>query len=234
MTATLRGIRAVTFDVGGTLIEPWPSVGHAYAEVASKFWIPGANPDALNLAFARAWKDRRDFDYSRPAWHELVRQTFAGLSITPPGDECFCAIYNHFAHAGAWRVFNDAHGALASARAQGLKVGLISNWDERLRPLLTELRLTGLFDVITISCEVGSTKPGGEIFGHCAARLGLAPEFILHVGDSRAEDVAGARGAGLKAVLLDRKAGRSDDEVVAGLDAVMELVAGDLSRSVAD
>jgi NAD-dependent dihydropyrimidine dehydrogenase PreA subunit len=57
---------------------------------------------------------------------------------------------------------------------------------------------------------------------------------VPDVGDSRAEDVAGARGAGLKAVLLDRKAGRSDDEVVAGLDAVMELVAGDLSRSVAD
>jgi hypothetical protein len=34
-------IRAVSFDVGGTLIEPWPSVGRAYAEVAARHARPG-------------------------------------------------------------------------------------------------------------------------------------------------------------------------------------------------
>ena len=30
------GIKAVTFDVGGTLINPWPSVGDVYVEVAAE------------------------------------------------------------------------------------------------------------------------------------------------------------------------------------------------------
>jgi FMN phosphatase YigB (HAD superfamily) len=40
--ADSRPVEAVTFDVGGTLIEPWPSVGHIYAEAASKLGLSAA------------------------------------------------------------------------------------------------------------------------------------------------------------------------------------------------
>src|SRR5262245_44047237 len=132
----LGGIRAVTFDVGGTLIEPWPSVGHVYATVAAEFGISGIAPEQLNRGFVQAWKARQSFDYSREAWRELVDQSFAGLTPHPPEEACFNAIYERFAQTDVWRVFDDVLPTLKALRASGLKVAAISNWDERLRPLL--------------------------------------------------------------------------------------------------
>ena len=40
-----------------------------------------------------------------------------------------------------------------------MKLGVISNWDDRLRPLLQVLGLEERFDSIVISCEVGDSKP---------------------------------------------------------------------------
>ncbi len=45
-----KRIRAVTFDVGGTLIEPWPSVGHVYAEVAARHGVAAIDVATLNQA----------------------------------------------------------------------------------------------------------------------------------------------------------------------------------------
>jgi len=215
-------ISAVSFDVGGTLIEPWPSVGHVYARVAEQFGIRSVVPEQLNRQFAAAWKARREFDYSREAWRELVNHSFAGLSPEPPSSECFDAMYEAFATVDPWRVFEDVRPTLAAVRARGWRLAIVSNWDERLRPLLRELGLVECFDVIVVSHEAGFTKPAREIFQCAAAALNLPAETILHIGDSRAEDFDGARAAGMRSLLLDRKAGQGDDGVVSSLAAVLE------------
>ncbi len=217
MSPSLKGIRAVTFDVGGTLIEPWPSVGHVYAEVSARFGIRDVTPEALNRAFASAWRTRRGFDYSRVAWRELVNQTFADHWPHPPSQACFEAIYEHFATPAPWRLFEDVLPVLATLRARSLRLAVVSNWDERLRPLLRELRLDVHFDAFAISHETGCTKPAREIFQHAAAELAVRPGHILHVGDSAEEDVAGARAAGFNAALLDRKAGTNSPAIVSDL-----------------
>src|SRR5207249_11206179 len=112
------------------------------------------------------------------------------------------AIYGHCGDARSWRVFDDVRPTLADLKARGLKLGLISNWDERLRPLLSQLQLTLPFNARVISHEVGQTKPGPGIFRRASALLGLAPELILHVGDSATEDVAGAGVPGGRALLF--------------------------------
>jgi len=214
-------IRAVTFDVGGTLIEPWPSVGQIYVEVAARFGLGNVAPEALNRQFAAAWKTRRPFDYSRPAWQKLVTRTFAGLLPEPLSSACFAAIYEQFGDARSWRVFDDVRPTLADLKARGLQLGLISNWDERLRPLLSQLQLTLSFNALVISHEVGQTKPAPGIFRRAAALLGLAPELILHVGDSATGDVAGAEAAGMAALLLDRSASASSTAGLSSLGGLM-------------
>jgi putative hydrolase of the HAD superfamily len=196
-------IRAVTFDVGGTLIKPWPSVGDVYAEVARDFGIH-VGASELDRMFASIWSARQDFDYSRGAWRQLVNRTFAELISRPPEEGCFDAIYQRFARASAWRVFRDVRPALAQLKAQGLKAGIISNWDERLRPLLEELGLLRWFDAAISSHEAGHCKPAREIFEQAAERLSSPPGTIVHVGDSEREDVRGARAAGFRALLLRR------------------------------
>jgi len=205
MTAVSQ-IRAVTFDVGGTLMAPWPSVGHVYAEVAARYGNKDLRPEKLNRQFARAWRQKKNFDHSRRAWFELVQKTFEGSVPLPAVSHFFEEVYNRFGQPEAWHVFNDVHPTLELLRRRGYQLGLISNWDERLRPLLEQLQLIRHFEASIISLEIGFAKPAPQIFQRAAAALRLPPERILHVGDSGTEDVKGAKAAGFGALLLDRKA----------------------------
>jgi dihydrofolate synthase/folylpolyglutamate synthase len=202
-TQAFSGIRAVTFDVGGTLIEPWPSVGRVYAQVAARHGVEVA-AEALDRQFALAWAARKNFRHRLSDWSELVRQTFAGLTPAPPSASLFGALYSHFATAAPWRIFDDVAPCLRELKRRGLKLGIISNWDDRLRPLLRELQLDNYFDSIVISGPAGPHKPDPKIFQAAAAQLNTRPEAILHIGDSAPEDGAGARAAGLRALLLTR------------------------------
>ncbi len=216
----LTDIRAVTFDAGGTLFEPWPSVGHVYSDVAAEHGWPGLSPANLNERFIAAWKSRGTFDYSRRAWAELVDLTFAGLCDPLPSASFFDAIYDRFKRPDVWRVYDDVRSVLESLRAGGLKLAIISNWDERLGPLLDRLQLAPFFEVITVSHFAGAQKPSAQIFMSTATQLELAPKAILHVGDSEREDFNGALAAGFRAAWLTRGAARAGPR---GLQSLREL-----------
>jgi putative hydrolase of the HAD superfamily len=52
--------------------------------------------------------------------------------------------------------------------------------------------------------DCGVAKPAAAIFHDACARLGIAPENVLHVGDDPMLDVVGARAAGLRTAWLNR------------------------------
>jgi FMN phosphatase YigB (HAD superfamily) len=79
----LGGIRAVCFDVGGTLITPWPSVGHLYAEVAAQHGVPDASLELFNHRFRAVWARRNQPHHTRQQWQELVDEVFAGAGTEP-------------------------------------------------------------------------------------------------------------------------------------------------------
>jgi putative hydrolase of the HAD superfamily len=197
----LDDIKAVTLDAAGTLLEPWPSVGDVYARVAEECGIGPVSAGELNRRFSKAWKAKQGFDYSRIAWRKLVEQTFAGVALKPA---FFDHLYDEFAQPRCWRVYDDVGPALEEFRAQGLKLAVISNWDERLRPLLTHIGLAPYFDAVVISAELGIHKPHPAIFAYAAEALQTAPHAILHVGDSPDEDLRGAQATGFQAALLER------------------------------
>ncbi len=212
-------IKAVTFDAGGTLIEPWPSVGDVYARVAAEFGHSLA-PAKLNAAFSSAWKRRKEFDYSLPSWRHLVEQVF--VLATPLPSALFDSLYQRFAEAGAWRIHSDVTETLQALRQRGYRMAVISNWDERLKALLANLRLNDYFEAIVVSVDVGATKPAPEIFKRALQLLNLAPVEVLHIGDSIEEDFAGAHDCGLSALLLDRS-GKSK-EALPSLENLLSLL----------
>ena len=103
----LEHVEAVTFDVGGTLIHPWPSVGHVYAEVAAGCGCGGISPEVLNLQFAAAWANLKNFNHGRGEWAALVDTTFAGLTKQLPSETFFPELYDRFASPDVWRVYDD-------------------------------------------------------------------------------------------------------------------------------
>jgi putative hydrolase of the HAD superfamily len=219
-------IRAITFDVGGTLIEPWPSVGHVYADVAARFGVNGIAAAWLTENFRRAWKARVAFDYAQESWFAIVRATFgAHAAKLPP--EFFPAVYNRFATAEVWRIYDDVWPTLETLAARGVRLGVISNWDDRLRPLLQNLQLTRHFSSIVVSCEVAATKPNPRLFAKAAAELGVAPTEMLHIGDSFEMDALGAQHFGAVGRQIVRHKPPTDAWQVGALTDLCELAGGD-------
>ena len=108
---------------------------------------------------------------------------------------------------------------LRQLKAQGLELGIISNFDSRLFPVLRGLGIEQFFDTITISSLSQAAKPAPKIFHLALEKHAVDPEDAVHVGDSLKEDVEGAAKAGLTSVLIDR----SEAEVAPGIHRIRTL-----------
>jgi putative hydrolase of the HAD superfamily len=108
---------------------------------------------------------------------------------------------------------------LPRLRGSGRRLVVVSNWDVSLHEVLERVGLAGLLDGILTSAEVGARKPDAAIFARALAVAGASAGDAIHVGDSVAEDVAGARAAGIEPVLVrrDGAAGPAGVKTIASL-----------------
>jgi len=207
--------QAIFFDAVGTLFGVRDSVGHAYARIAAEFGVM-APPDRLNQAFFQAFGTAPPmaFPGCSPSelvpketawWRAIALDTFATVGVLDrfADFEAFWQrLYAYFAMAEPWEVYADTRPVLDYWRKQGVTLGVISNFDSRLLPVLDALALRSYFDVVVYSTAVGAAKPDPQVF---AVALGHFPAGACwHVGDSYTADVVGAQGAGLQAFWLDR------------------------------
>lgn len=198
-------VQWITFDMGGTLLFPNPSVGEIYAEILANHGHR-REPRHLEETFMRVW--REDVQKCLPVitaasererWRKVVTRTFA--DVTPVDiDGVFDDLWHAFYDAGRWRLPTDTLPTLKTLRDRGYRLAVLSNWDERLRRLLDEIGLTPHFEEVFISCEVGCEKPDPRIFAAVEKNLGASGPQILHVGDSYRHDVEGGRNRGWRVV----------------------------------
>jgi HAD superfamily hydrolase (TIGR01509 family) len=81
----------------------------------------------------------------------------------------------------------------------------VSNWDVSLPPLLVRLGLAAHIELVVHSAAVGASKPAARPFLVALELLALEPADCVHVGDDPVNDGEGAAGAGLRAILVDRR-----------------------------
>jgi putative hydrolase of the HAD superfamily len=226
-------LRVVFFDAAGTLFHTREPAGLSYAKIARRFGVQAdermviesfrrAFAAAPGLAFGPGHEAPLLRQLEREWWHRLVRSTFAGLGSFADFDAYFDALFAFFADPANWTRDRDAPVLLAALRESGLGLGVISNFDYRIYPILDALGLRRYFHSITISSEAGYAKPAPEIFRIALQRHALPATEALHVGDSEALDVAGAHAAGIAAVLVDPDA--------SGLDAPKPEASPSLSQ----
>ncbi len=186
--------QVIFFDAAGTLIYLPQSVGEHYRTVAVPF---GVAPDAATLdrAFRAAWKaapERPACDGPRPDddkgwWRGMVRTIF-DAALTAEENRRFDfaayfeAVYAHFAAPGVWAAYTDVPSALSKLRETGYRLGVISNFDGRLRRVLADLGLAAHFEHIVISSEVGVDKPDPRIFRNALSRFGVVATDAVHGG----------------------------------------------------
>lgn len=105
---------------------------------------------------------------------------------------------------GLWNTADpDAEAALCLLGASGARAAVISNSNGSVRSILETLGLAGYLDFVIDSSEVGFEKPDPRIFRLALERAGIGPGDAVYIGDLYSVDVAGARAAGMDAVLLD-------------------------------
>ena len=89
----------------------------------------------------------------------------------------------------------DVRAALTALRADGWKIGIVTNGPTSQNAKIASLGLDDLIDGICVSADVGVDKPDPRIFDLTAARCG-APLDGWMVGDSADTDIAGGPGRG--------------------------------------
>jgi putative hydrolase of the HAD superfamily len=92
---------------------------------------------------------------------------------------------------------------LKELKNRGLILGLISNVVQDMESTYTELGIQPYLDIKVTSSEVGYDKPRPEIFMAALEKAQVKPEESIFVGDQYHLDIVGARGVGIKAVLID-------------------------------
>lgn len=201
---------AVLFDVAGTLIAPAEPVGETYARLAREHGVelsPARIEEAFRRVLAAAPANvhpgetrERAIELERAWWRARVRETFLaadGSARFRDFDAYFAALWEHFAGGGAWRERAGASEALRALRASRRRLAIVSNFDQRLRPILRALGLYDFFEVIVTPADCGAAKPSRAIFDACLAGLGASARDCVYVGDHARLDVEAAHAAGL-------------------------------------
>jgi len=107
------------------------------------------------------------------------------------------------------------------------RIGVISNADGKITPLLAQNGIADCFLAIVDSGIVGYEKPHPAIFESALREMDASAEETLYVGDVHCVDYVGATRAGMQAVLFDvcgayRDSGLPRVESLDGLDRLLE------------
>lgn len=140
-------------------------------------------------------------------WQAIVQFVLQPSALQQTG--LFHSLWDHFGDPDNWQLFDDVVPALSYLQQQGFRLGLASNFDGRLRPIVHAL-LRGFDLDLFISSEVGWVKPAEPFYAEVTRQLNVAPDQILLIGDDCENDVAAPRKFGWQAAYLCRF-GKPDD-----------------------
>jgi phosphoglycolate phosphatase len=73
-----------------------------------------------------------------------------------------------------------------------MKTAIATNRTDTMHPLLSAFGLERSFDLVVTAADVANPKPHPEQLFRVAAELGMAPEHLLYIGDSRLDEAAAA------------------------------------------
>jgi HAD superfamily hydrolase (TIGR01662 family) len=221
---------AVFFDVDFTLIHPGPRFqGAGYQDTCARHGV-AIDPARFDAAVtvAAPLLDSADQLYDAGLFVAFTARIIeemggAGAGVQTAARE----IYDDWAEHHHFSLYDDVPGALRRLHANGVRIGLISNSHRCLASFQSHFELDGLIAVTVSSAEHGFMKPHPQIFRAALELMQVHAHEAVMVGDSVAHDVAGARQAGMRAILLARGgAPRTppDIEVVQSLDELVDRI----------
>lgn len=208
-TGATRRARAISFDYGHVL--GGLDLGELERRLRAR--APSRAVRAAELREARIDAYRAHDDAiarglgHEAGWRALVRALVAAGWPDAGAAELEAAVdalWRAQPRRNLWRdVPEEVRALLDELDARGVPMVVTSNSEGRVRELLAEVGLVHHFVDVLDSGLLGFAKPDRRIFLLAAERAGVAPDELVHVGDSEKADVAGARAAGLQTIRFD-------------------------------
>ena len=199
--------KAVFFDVDFTLIYPGPAFqGTGYRDFCAKHDV---TVDVLTferaVMAASSLLDTNGDVYDPEIFVQYTMRIIEHMGGSGDGVERAAReIYDEWSACHHFEMYEDVPDVLRALHATGLKIGLISNTQRSLTAFQTHFSLEGLFAAAVSSYDHGYMKPHRSIFEAALRQVDVAAHEAMMVGDSVPADIAGARGMGMRAVLVSR------------------------------
>ena len=199
-------IEAICFDFGNTLIEFGPrQMSHQFAALKSSL---EKNFGDCDPALLKAIRDRQIVAPFSNGFQEndlrtICRELIEGIYNLQPSDSQVDALMQTRYDAFVEIVrLPDSVRSLLNSLGQRYRLGFLSNYpcSRSILAGLEKIGLSGMFESVTISGDVGYVKPHSKPFEVMLSQLGLAPDRCVYVGDNWLADVQGSKRIGMYSV----------------------------------
>jgi putative hydrolase of the HAD superfamily len=228
--------QVIFFDAAETLFHVNGSVAEIYVRAAARhgFKENAESLVAIRQAFSRAFQEAPPpvFAATEPHeikrcerlwWFDIVHNVFYRVGMFERFDDFFDEVFQEFEDPGTWTLYPETRPVLSQLKDEGFELGIISNFDSRLFPVLRGLGIENLFDTVTISSLAHAAKPAPRIFEVALEKHAVDPAEAAHVGDSFRDDVQGAAKTGMTGILLDRTSKAPAPPMTPRIQSLMEL-----------
>jgi phosphoglycolate phosphatase len=212
---SLTGVRAVLFDLDGTLVASAPDLATAVNRA-----LVDLDREPVSEERVRGWIGN--------GARRLVARALTGEEMTNPEpalwERAMDRFNVHYAACLADRtqVYPGVRRTLGALTAEGLRLGVVTNKPSCFTgPVLTAMGLSDFFAATVAGDTLGVRKPDPEPMLFAARSLGVAPAETVVVGDAMA-DLDGARAAGMRMVWVPYGYHRGDDILAARPDASVD------------
>jgi putative hydrolase of the HAD superfamily len=244
----VSSVRAVLFDFGHTLVDfarTEDALRDAYKIVRDRLasWVQDRAPpevDELVVRIAGAVDDMVGRSYLERRLEELdqvalFEEAFAAIGYALPRELLReVAELDHDSFSRSLTASAETLATLEKLRSMGLRLGVVSNlslFPHLIRADIDALGIGRHLDAMTFSSEVGVRKPDPRIFTAAMSAIDAEPAHTVFVGDRVNDDVVGARGMGMRAVLTrqfrqEEPGDVTPDAVVDRIDELPDVIAG--------
>ncbi len=212
----MKNIKAILFDLDGTLFHHQPSSGEIFVEHIRGLGFQVSEADRVRAEhwvhyyFAHSPEIQTDSetfkDDSNGFWVNFTQRRLIafGVSLTRSVELApQVSAYMSKAYKPEIYVPDDAHTLLNFLKESGYTLGMVSNRESPYQAEMQNMKLDCYFQFFLAGGEINSFKPDALIFEHALELAGTCAHETMYVGDNYFADIVGSQRAGLTPVLYD-------------------------------
>jgi putative hydrolase of the HAD superfamily len=212
----MKNIKAILFDLDGTLRHHLPTGGEVFFQYLESFNIQYSVEDKNHAErwehfyFANSSQIEEDNirfkDDIDAFWANFSRRKLIALSLPEiQASELAPQVSKHMNEQYKPQVIvpQEIPSVLSTLKEAGYTLGVVSNRTNSFQRELDEMNLTHYFNFLLAAGEVGAFKPDVKVFHHALEIANASAGEAMYIGDNYFADIVGSNNAGLIPVLYD-------------------------------